>query len=401
MKKIFLLAILFTLFPLLNSNAQSLGASLSGKILLDVERNGEAWYIYPKDNKRYFLGRPHDAFAIMRELGLGISEYNFQKIAHEGSPVDGDLILAKRLSGMIVIQTEKNGEAWYINPSDLKKYYLGRPEDAFAIMRKLSLGISRENLARIHKPGLSESINDFSKYKHSSIKTSDGEFKIDYIEIDLTSDKIEIVTDTADDFNCKTNCQAKTLAKFVLDNNAFAGINGSYFCSDSSCVRNYFFAPIFNSNKNVLINEDQLKYWTTGAIIAFDKNNKYYYFKDSREFKSVENFESTNNTTLKALISNKPRLIENGMNVLIDWDIDAGQRNVKTTRNALAFRGDKMYLLVAYKSTLNDLANILKSMQMEYALNLDGGGSAALYYNDEYMVGPGRNIPNALMIREK
>jgi hypothetical protein len=30
-----------------------------------------------------------------------------------------------------------------------------------------------------------ESINNFSKYEHTSIKTSDGEFKIDYIEIDI------------------------------------------------------------------------------------------------------------------------------------------------------------------------------------------------------------------------
>ena len=83
----------------------SLGADLSGAILLDVERNGEAWYIYPEDNKRYYLGRPNDAFQIMRELGLGISEYNFQKIAQAGMAVDGDLELARRLSGKIMIQT--------------------------------------------------------------------------------------------------------------------------------------------------------------------------------------------------------------------------------------------------------------------------------------------------------
>ena len=39
----------------------------------------------------------------------------------------------------------------------------------------------------------------------------------------------------------------------------------------------------------------------------------------------------------------------------------------------------------------------MKQMKMDYALNLDGGSSAALFYNDEYMEGPGRNIPNVLM----
>ena len=400
MKKIIFLTILFLTLPFF-TKADNLSTTLSGKILLNVEQNGEAWYVYPKDNKRYFLGRPTDAFSLMRELGLGITELNFQKLAKEGSPVDGDIDLAKSLSGMIILQVEENGEAWYVNPNDLKIYFLGRPADAFAVMRKLSLGISRENLARIHKPGLSESINSYSKYEHTKIETIDGLFSVDYVEIDLNSSKIEIITDTAQNYNCKSGCTANTLASFAIENEAFAAINGSYFCSSGGCATNYYFAPIYNSEENKLINDDQLKYWTTGPVVAFDVNNKYYYYKDSREFESVENFEKTNNVKLQAAISNKPRLIENGMNTLIEWDIDEKQRNVKATRNALGFKDNKMYLIVTYNSTLVNLANVLKSMKMEYALNLDGGYSAALYYNDEYMVGPGRDIPNALLIREK
>jgi hypothetical protein len=55
-----------------------------GKILLDVEKNGEAYYIYPKDKKAYYLGRPADAFRIMRELGLGITNSDLNRIS-EGS----------------------------------------------------------------------------------------------------------------------------------------------------------------------------------------------------------------------------------------------------------------------------------------------------------------------------
>lgn len=39
-----------------------------GKILLQVEQGGEAWYVSPGDGKRYFLGRPVDGFKIMRNL---------------------------------------------------------------------------------------------------------------------------------------------------------------------------------------------------------------------------------------------------------------------------------------------------------------------------------------------
>jgi hypothetical protein len=54
--------------------------SLSGKILLDVENNGEAYYVHPKDKKGYYLGKPSDAFNVMRELGLGISNKDLETI---------------------------------------------------------------------------------------------------------------------------------------------------------------------------------------------------------------------------------------------------------------------------------------------------------------------------------
>jgi exopolysaccharide biosynthesis protein len=395
---ILLLIIIFLIHPF-SVQAASLGQKLSGQILLNVEGNGEAWYINPKNNLRYYLGRPEDAFKVMRELGLGINEIDFQKIAQAGMPILGDIDLANRLKGRIVIQTERNGEAWYIYPKDLKKYYLGRPEDAFKVMRELSLGITKRDLALIHKPGTEESINQYSKYEHKKINTSAGEFLIDLITIDLANPKLRIITDTADTDNCKTNCLANPLIDYALNNKAFAAINGTYFDTDNS-KKNYYFFPVYNSNLNKLINEDQLKYWTTGPIMVFDKNNKFYYFKDSREFKSVADFENIYNTKIQAALGNKPRLVEKGMNLLIDWDIDIKQKTLKTLRNAIGYKNNKIYLVIASKATIPDLAIIMQALDVEYALNLDGGYSSALFYNDEYMVSPGRNIPNALVFAE-
>ncbi len=39
-----------------------------GKILLQVEGNGEAWYVNPEDSKRYFLGRPSEALRLLADL---------------------------------------------------------------------------------------------------------------------------------------------------------------------------------------------------------------------------------------------------------------------------------------------------------------------------------------------
>ena len=56
-------------------------AAQKGKIFLQVESRGEAWYVNPADGKRYFLARPADAFNVMRKLGAGLTNGNFEKLA--------------------------------------------------------------------------------------------------------------------------------------------------------------------------------------------------------------------------------------------------------------------------------------------------------------------------------
>jgi hypothetical protein len=401
--KLFLL--LFLLFSPGALLASDLGKNLSGMILLNVEANGEAWYVNPTDNKRYYLGRPEDAFKIMRELGLGISALDFQKLAQAGMEISGDVSLAKKLSGRILIETEKNGEAWYVYPKDLKKYYLGRPDDAFKIMRELGLGITRENLAKVHKPGYDESINNYSNYSFKEeIIVGNDKFYADIIRIDLKNPNLKIITESASpdpDNKDAKSYGSKSLASYVIKNNGFAGMNGTYFCSSSGCGKmNYYFFPLFNTSEKRMINSDQFKYWTTGPLFAFDRENNFYYFKDSREFGSVDAFENKYGVKLSAAIGNKPRLIEEYMNLLIDWDLDDKQKNTKSLRNAIAYKDNNIYLIIVRDATVPDLAEIMKKMGMEYALNMDGGYSSALFYNDEYMIGPGRNIPNAIIFSE-
>jgi DNA-directed RNA polymerase subunit RPC12/RpoP len=48
-----------------------------GKILLQVENNGEAWFV-GQDTKRYFLGTPADAFRIMRSMEYWTEDYGGQ-----------------------------------------------------------------------------------------------------------------------------------------------------------------------------------------------------------------------------------------------------------------------------------------------------------------------------------
>ncbi|MBD3251764.1 DUF1566 domain-containing protein, partial [Candidatus Uhrbacteria bacterium] len=126
-------------------SAANLSQTLSGRILLQVEENGEAWYVYPDDQNRYFLGRPADAFNIMRSLGLGIAHNELVGYQNGYFP--------SRLAGQILLDVEQNGEAYYINPIDMNDYYLGRPADAFNVMRELGLGISNADLGTLQTEG--------------------------------------------------------------------------------------------------------------------------------------------------------------------------------------------------------------------------------------------------------
>ncbi len=204
---ILLITIITTVYSIkLVSAAQDIFQRLVGYILLQVQSNGEAWYVNPADSKKYYLGRPTDAFDLMRYLSIGITNDNLAKIPvglidyndldddqdgltnrlenalgtdPENADSDGDgfgdkvEILSNynplgdgaqpidknftiKQLGKIFLQTEMSGEAWYINPADQKRYYLDRPADAFKIMQLLSLGINNENLAKINTGYLPE-----------------------------------------------------------------------------------------------------------------------------------------------------------------------------------------------------------------------------------------------------
>jgi len=172
---------------------------LKGKIILTVEKKGEAYWISPKTEEMHYLGKPADAFNVMREQGIGITNADLEKIPLgldnlSGQDTDGDGLsdlfedaigteknnkdsdgdgfedfveikngynpkgagklnpdknFTEKHSGKIFLQVENKGEAWYINPKNGKRYFLGRPSDAFNVMRNLGLGISNENFEKM------------------------------------------------------------------------------------------------------------------------------------------------------------------------------------------------------------------------------------------------------------
>ena len=261
MKKINLIIFLVILFAF---PGQILAASpYSGKIFLQVESNGEAWYIYPVNNQRYYLGRPADAYGIMRELGLGITTKDLNTIPigyitnthyldsdNDGLPnnlenaigtdpnnpdTDGDdysdsmeiknkknpigpgattinYSLINRLKGRILLQVDKNGEAWYLNPLDSKRYYLGDAQFAFDVMRTLGQGITNANLSNIPNRYIKTKYIDENNYEIAYptdwLRTDNSKAKSTYLSMNVLSDNI---------FNAGN---ANTLEVIVLESEA-------------------------------------------------------------------------------------------------------------------------------------------------------------------------------------
>ena len=126
----------FLIYPV---KASTLASHLAGKIVLQVESKGEAWYINPQDQKKYYLGKPEDAYNLMRQLSVGISEQEFASWS-KGAPTWA--------RGRLYLRPQSHGEAYYVDLNQ-RWHYLGHANDAWLLFRAQGLGISNINLAKI------------------------------------------------------------------------------------------------------------------------------------------------------------------------------------------------------------------------------------------------------------
>ncbi|MBP9869433.1 trypsin-like peptidase domain-containing protein [Patescibacteria group bacterium] len=132
-----------TQLSLVQKTDAALIGRLGGRILLQVEDHGEAWYIDPITKHRFYMKDGPTAYEMMRSFGLGISNVDLEKIKN------GDKVLIAKLKGRIVLQVEAHGEAYYIHPVTGVAHYLKNGEEAYKVMRLQSLGITNTDLKKI------------------------------------------------------------------------------------------------------------------------------------------------------------------------------------------------------------------------------------------------------------
>ncbi|MFH1712477.1 MAG: hypothetical protein ABH846_04570 [Patescibacteria group bacterium] len=155
---------------------RSLGERLSGRVLLQVEKQGQAFYIHPDNHLGYYLANGDAAYTMMRYESLGISETDFSKLEISDDPEavnETDSIcsknsLANRLKGQVMLRADAHGEAYYIDPVTCIAVYLKDGQTAYNTMRYLGLGITNKDIAKIPtlhvldilEPGIASSYMD-------------------------------------------------------------------------------------------------------------------------------------------------------------------------------------------------------------------------------------------------
>ena len=107
---------------------------------------------------------------------------------------------------------------------------------------------------------------------------------------------------------------------------------------------------------------------------------------------------------MESIVSGAPRLVQDGAMVTA---LDAGFEEARFTtmsspRTAVGVNREGRLLLVSVPSaTVQQMRELMLALGCVDAINLDGGGSCAMYYNGSYLATPGRNLTVTLQVFEK
>ncbi len=233
-----------------------------------------------------------------------------------------------------------------------------------------------------------------------TVATPSGSFAAEVVK--LRKDWFTMLTVAAESADCANGCAAKPLLAYAQERGAAIGIHGTYFCppdyADCAAKVNTFLWPFFDSPTRAMHNASSLPVHE-GPMLVQTTDGRFRFFHRTKEFgTSVAAFENANGTSLDAAVANYPSLVENGALVVeSESRLDDGMRTVKGTRGGIGVDARFVYLVIAKSATVVDLARIFRAIGATDALNLDGGGSAALLFDGKYVTGPGRQLPNAIV----
>jgi exopolysaccharide biosynthesis protein len=250
--------------------------------------------------------------------------------------------------------------------------------------------VANSNVSAPPQPLLVNNSPPGSGFSQQSVQTDTGTFTVDIIAANLNSTRV--IADTASNGDCSNNCPVMPLADYISRSNAYAGINGTFFCPSDypSCAgkTGSFDTLLMNKNK-VYFNSANNVYSTVPAVIFSGSTARFITASE----------QWGRDTSPDSVIAMQPLLVFNGQIVYNGSNV--GKYESSGTRSFIANKGSMAYIGFVLDATMEDSAHVMHALGMDNALNLDEGGSTALWFGGNYILGPGRNIPNAVLFVSK
>jgi hypothetical protein len=195
-----------------------------------------------------------------------------------------------------------------------------------------------------------------------------------------------------------------TLKSLVENSNWVAGINGAYF------IPRDYTGLADTTNTVRIMNSDGLSYSRyypdTGinGIFGFDSAHMPILVQNSiyGDRALRDNYNSGMLLELQSGIANFPILLANGINLVPRYDnlglITAKMKIVSTKSFICRTKSNDIKMGTISKISMLDVPAFISPFGCVDAINLDNGGSLAMYDKSKYIVGPGRNIMDAFII---
>lgn len=404
--------------------------SFSGYLVYDAKAK-VAWYAEPTTGYRYAVTTTSAWKKIASRVASPLADDDFAAIPVAGTTEEGNIALRQRWSGRIIATATTPGAYWYVIPSTKQKVSVDASNAVVSLAKTSGKSYSSTFASLWPKdPGVQSG--------STAVRTSRGTFTVKYVKVNRVNPDYRFMTDNISpglgmcmwgscgcSGSCPKNyssycpkCTTQAFSRYVQNRRAVAAINGTYFrtppyyttelYSSLYAVQNSF-APSQHFYRNP---------WDVQAEVTIvDTSNRVFFHVTNPQcpYEIVDDYKSDYTTCLKdsfrpisiaaggtgtiqALFGTDSLLVLRGKNVASTYHLDAKQKTAKSSRGFFGQRGNTLYFAVVYGATIPDAGMVAAAMKLDYAANLDGGGSSALYANGKYLVGPGRSIPNALLI---
>lgn len=229
-------------------------------------------------------------------------------------------------------------------------------------------------------------------YSFLTVEIPRGTFGVHLIKERLADVTVRTVTGTTVD--CEADCVARPLAEHATQWGAYAGMNGTYLCppdyADCAGRVNSFDYAVYHSYLGRWINSRHLN--SLNGMATFNGKTPRF-FRRSYDYSRT----ATGAPPVTAGISNFPLLLASGS--VVDSEAEqAAYQKLRGTKGSIGTDGTHLFLALTTGASVTDSAYVLQALGVKDALNVDGGGTSAMWIGGSYKVGPGRLLPNAILI---